>query len=186
MQSVSKEKHVQEDNLIKKQAFISKKPNKVRSPLGNKNPQIKNKQSSKGPNLPSYKENNPKPISVEVGSKSPKVVSDEEKRIMKGKEQVILHKMRTLQKQGFSGIDNIATYVVLPNEESVDFDLLQKGKNTVINPIPKPPDPVEDEGGGTEMLVDSLSLSSLQPKNQNDGFHQGNPSLIRLPSNHSQ
>ncbi|KAK7290059.1 hypothetical protein RIF29_04209 [Crotalaria pallida] len=136
--TASKKEQLQDDNLIKKQASTSKKTNKVRSLQGGKNPQIKNKQTTKGPILPSHKESTPKPTSVEVVTKSPKFVSDDEKRIMRGKEQVILHKMWTLKRQGYSGIDNIATYVVLPNEESVDFNLIQRGKNIVINPAPKP------------------------------------------------
>ncbi|KAK7245082.1 hypothetical protein RIF29_39915 [Crotalaria pallida] len=69
-------------------------------------------------------------------------------------EEVILHQMRLLQKQGVSGLENMYTGVLLPNEETVDFALLNRGANTVINPASIPPDKIPTSKSQLNMEID--------------------------------
>ncbi|KAK7281186.1 hypothetical protein RIF29_08941 [Crotalaria pallida] len=183
-------------SLVRKQALAGKRPIRVRNALGGKNPQTKIKQTTKGPNIPANKENNTKPSMELPDPKSQHSAAVEQTRTNKDKELLILHKMRNIVRQGHNGIDNFTTHVVLPNAEMVDFDLLQRGQNTVLNLVPKPPDPatvvegspVLDSGndGAISMVIDSASTSSLQPNSQKDGLHPVKSSHERLPSNITQ
>ncbi|KAK7245915.1 hypothetical protein RIF29_40769 [Crotalaria pallida] len=186
----------QDNSLGKKQAQLGRKPIKIRNSTGGKNPQSKYKQINKGPNTPVQKESSSKSNPEVTVTQNQHNISEEQERNSKEKEVRVLHRMRTLMKQGHNGIDGFTTRVVLPNVEMVDFNLLQRGKNTVINPSPEQPDLAvrvdggeaskPNDDGGTEMLIEVAPMSSLQPNMQKDGFRPASSSLERLPSNNYQ
>ncbi|KAK7290525.1 hypothetical protein RIF29_05014 [Crotalaria pallida] len=158
---------------------IVNKKYKVRNPLAGKNTQSRPKQVQKGPN--SFQKQSP------AGSK-PKTAYDqtsstdqknenavnkiETPRHNNKHESVILHKMSNLQKQGVTGLEGYITQVVLPNSDMVDYALLKRGSNTVLNPVP--PDKANNAEPDGNMEIDIASTSPAMSGMQNDVNHPVN------------
>ncbi|KAK7268256.1 hypothetical protein RIF29_20951 [Crotalaria pallida] len=156
---------------------------KIRNPNAGRNPQNrpKNLQSPKThkgsiTNLkhsvePSKAKHTPDP------KKDPILVCEEPLRNSTKTDNVILHKMKILQKQGVTGLENKATQVIVPNPDMVDFARLRRGLNTVINPVTIPPD--KDNNTATQdcMDIDKASSSNVTTGIVRDASH---PAVVDL------
>ncbi|KAK7257685.1 hypothetical protein RIF29_31835 [Crotalaria pallida] len=98
-------------------------------------------------------------VSKKLKLKSPRETSAETLNLSNKLDSVILHKMKTLQKQGITGLEGRFTQVTLPNPELVDYALLKRGMNTVLNPLTIPPDKDNSSKSQGGMEIDMVSSS---------------------------
>ncbi|KAK7255701.1 hypothetical protein RIF29_29120 [Crotalaria pallida] len=90
------------------------------------------------------------------------------------KKEDTLRTMRIIQKQGITELEGWTTQVLYPSSDIVDFTLLRRGANTVINPITEPLDSEEPSTRPpVSMEIDKIQSSSSVKNNQMGGAHQG-------------
>ncbi|KAK7243796.1 hypothetical protein RIF29_38608 [Crotalaria pallida] len=156
---------------------LSTKRIKVRNPYAGKTPQNRPKQflSPKTFKGPIINQKQPpevtKPKQISDLKKDSNVAHEEPPRYSNKTENEILHRMKIMQKQGVTGIDNIATHVFLPDPDMVDFAHLRRGSNTVINPVTVPPDKTINSATQNSMEIDKASSSSVYTGMERDASH---------------
>ncbi|KAK7245384.1 hypothetical protein RIF29_40224 [Crotalaria pallida] len=150
--------------------------------MGNENSVVINSDSSHfGPWIQGPDNSKPKVTvdqrSLNAQKKVPIVTREEAPRQSNKQDLVILHKMKNLQKQGVTGLEGFMSHVIIPNPEMVDYALLNRGANTVLNPLPIPPDKDKTSDHQKGMEIDLASSSLAIACMSNDVNHVENANL---------
>ncbi|KAK7244396.1 hypothetical protein RIF29_39217 [Crotalaria pallida] len=154
----------QDSNINKGNALgTGKKANKGRTNQGNKGPSIiKPKQSIKGPVLNISPINNKIEPKETKESSTPAPISDEERKLLRDKEKLILHNMKLLEQCGINGLDLISTHVMMPSAETIEFARTRRKLGTGEDGPSKPLDFVSGRALASNMEIDENQASMLR------------------------
>ncbi|KAK7287118.1 hypothetical protein RIF29_00175 [Crotalaria pallida] len=159
-------------------AVSPKKTTRIRDPLAGQNSQNKpikiiiNPPKNHRPPHPSHK-------NLEITPNGQR--SDELWKQLKEKEKVILHRMKTLEKQGIGNIDSFCTQVLLPPASNVNLAYSLQGGNTIATLPPKPPDLVGETSAGNNQNVSiEVDCDSTEPEKNSTSMASPQPSRTGL------